>query len=86
MSNTDTVKKGDNNSTNSQSMKEIPEPECREAECREPECREPECREPEWKANRDKCTGCVKRTTEYGTLGCKYCDENWDVPDLIYYT
>jgi len=81
MSNTDTVKKGDNNSTNSQSMKETPDPECRE-----PECREPECREPEWKANRDKCTGCVKRTTEYGTLGCKYCDENWDVPDLIYYT
>ena len=76
MSNTDTVKKGDNNSTNSQSMKETPDPECRE----------PECREPEWKANRDKCTGCVKRTTEYGTLGCKYCDENWDVPDLIYYT
>ena len=71
MSNTDTVKKGDNNSTNSQSMKETPDPECRE---------------PEWKANRDKCTGCVKRTTEYGTLGCKYCDENWDVPDLIYYT
>jgi len=67
-------------------MKEIPDPECREPECREPECREPECREPEWKANRDKCTGCVKRTTEYGTLGCKYCDENWDVPDLIYYT
>jgi len=86
MSNTDTVKKGDNNSTNSQSMKETPDPECREPECREPECREPECREPEWKANRDKCTGCVKRTTEYGTLGCKYCDENWDVPDLIYYT
>ena len=90
-----TDNKGDNSTTNWQSMtekaimmkimKEVMYEENLERQ-RKIENPEPECTEPEWKANRDKCTGCVKRNTAYGNLGCEHCDKNWDLPDLIHYT
>jgi hypothetical protein len=42
---------------------------------------------PNWKGNAKevvkKCTGCITRTSTYGTTrGCGECDEYWDMPDL----
>jgi len=42
---------------------------------------------PNWKGNTkevvEKCTGCITRTSTYGTTrGCDECDEYWDMPDL----
>jgi len=43
--------------------------------------------EEEWKHNKIICSGCVKRILNDGQkLGCKHCDENWDCPELIYYS
>jgi len=40
----------------------------------------------EWKPNPDKCQGCVSRVSKtYGNIGCEYCDEYWDIPDLVSY-
>lgn len=45
---------------------------------------EPECSEPDWVPNKAKCNGCVVRysDTHERQLGCKYCDEYWDIPEL----
>lgn len=38
-----------------------------------------------WKSNPEKCSGCVKKVskTDGKSRGCMYCDEYWDVPELI---
>ena len=34
-------------------------------------------------AVKEKCSGCIVRISkDHGKLGCKYCDEYWDCPDL----
>jgi len=46
-----------------------------------------ECDEPEWRACPEKCSGCIKRSWYWKNQliehGCKYCDENWDCPELV---
>lgn len=40
----------------------------------------------EWESDKEKCSGCVKRILGDGLkLGCMYCDENWDCPELTHY-
>lgn len=40
----------------------------------------------EWKANPNKCKGCVSRVSKtHGNIGCEYCDEYWDIPELVSY-
>jgi hypothetical protein len=43
-----------------------------------------ECHKPKWRANTEKCSGCVTRTySDNISRGCKFCDEFWDCPDLV---
>ena len=44
----------------------------------------PEDDEPEWEADTEKCSGCITRVDSNNIKrGCEFCDEFWDVPELV---
>jgi len=77
----------DNDKCDQEMMKKIYAEVIEEERQRKLENPIPACNEPEWKANPEKCAGCITRTYYFDntklTHGCMYCDENWDCPDLI---